>query len=78
MIGLAIKAARQARELTLAEVGSALGVTRQYVYAWEAGRRNPGPKHLAKLAEVLGLQVTDLLPQPNHNRPASSGHRRSR
>ena len=63
MIGLAIKAARQARELTLAEVGSALGVTRQYVYAWEAGRRNPGPKHLAKLAEVLGLQVTDLLPK---------------
>ena len=26
-------------------------------------RRNPGPKHLAKLAEVLGLQVTDLLPK---------------
>ena len=78
MIGPIIKSARQARELTLAEVGSALGVTRQYVYAWEAGRRNPGPKHLAKLADVLGLQVTDLLPQPNHNRPASSGHRRSR
>ena len=63
MIGPAIKAARQARGLTLAEVGGALGVTRQYVYAWEAGRRNPGPKHLAKLAEVLGLQVTDLLPK---------------
>ncbi len=63
MIGLAIKAARQARGLTLAELGNALGVSRQYVYAWEAGRRNPGPKHLAKLAEVLGLQVTDLLPK---------------
>lgn len=78
MIGPNIRSARLARGLTLAEVGTALGVTRQYVYAWEAGRRNPGPKHLAKLAEVLGLQVTDLLPQPNHNRPASSGHRRSR
>ena len=63
MIGPTIKAARQARGLTLAEVGGALGVTRQYVYAWESGRRNPGPKHLAKLAEVLGLQVTDLLPK---------------
>jgi transcriptional regulator with XRE-family HTH domain len=63
MIGPTIKAARQARGLTLAAVGSALGVTRQYVYAWESGRRKPGPKHLAKLAEVLGLQVTDLLPQ---------------
>ena len=63
MTGPIIKAARQDRGLTLADVGSALGVTRQYVYAWEAGRRNPGPKHLAKLAEVLGLQVTDLLPK---------------
>ena len=62
MIGPIIKAARQARGLTLAEVGSALGVTRQYVQAWEAGRRNPGPKHLAKLAEVLGLEIADLLP----------------
>ena len=63
MIGPTIKAARQARGLTLAELGSALGVTRQYVQAWEAGRRNPGPKHLAKLADVLGLDVRDLLPR---------------
>ena len=62
MIGPLIKAARLQRGLTLADVGSALGVARQYVYAWEAGRRNPGPKHLAKLAEVLGLDVRDLLP----------------
>ena len=62
MTGPTIKTARQARGLTLAEVGNALGVARQYVYAWEAGRRNPGPKHLAKLAEVLGLQIIDLLP----------------
>ena len=62
MIGSIIKAARIQRGLTLAEVGSALGVARQYVQAWEAGRRNPGPKHLAKLSEVLGLQIIDLLP----------------
>lgn len=61
MIGTRIKTARQARGLTLAEVGTALGVTCQYVYAWESGRRNPGPKHLAKLAEVLGLELSDLL-----------------
>ncbi len=69
MIGPIIKAARKARGLTLAEVGNALGVTRQYVQAWEAGRRNPGRKHLAKLAEVLGLQVTDLLPRESDNAP---------
>ena len=64
MIGPIIKAARKARRLTLAEVGDTLGVTRQYVHAWEAGRRNPGPKHLAKLADVLGLDVLELLPSP--------------
>ena len=63
MIGHTIKAARLSRGLTLAELGNALGVTRQYVQAWEAGRRNPGPKHLAKLAEVLGLEIADLLPR---------------
>lgn len=26
-------------------------------------RGNPGRKHLAKLAEVLGLQLSDLLPR---------------
>ena len=63
MIAATIKAARLRRGLTLAEVGNALGVTRQYVYSLESGRRNPGRKHLAKLAEVLGLQLSDLLPK---------------
>ena len=63
MIGSIIKAARIQRGLTLAEVGSALGVARQYVQAWEAGRRNPGLMYLARLAEVLGLEITDLLPR---------------
>ena len=63
MIGHTIKTARQARGLTLQAVGNVLGIDGRHVQAWEAGRRNPGPKHLAKLADVLGLQVTDLLPK---------------
>lgn len=62
MIGTLIKAARQARKLTQKQVGEALGINDRHVQAWEAGRRNPGPKHLAKLSEVLGLQIIDLLP----------------
>lgn len=58
-----IKVARQTRGLTLQDVGDVLGIDGRHVHAWESGRRNPGPKHLAALAEVLGLQVTDLLPQ---------------
>ena len=63
MIGTLIKAARQARKLTQKQVGDALGINDRHVQAWEAGRRNPGPKHLAKLSEVLGLDVRDLLPR---------------
>ena len=62
MIGTLIKAARQARKLTQKQVGDVLGIDGRHVQAWEAGRRNPGPKHLAKLSEVLGLQIIDLLP----------------
>lgn len=58
-----IKTARLSRGLTLQTVGDALGIDGRHVHAWEAGRRNPGPKHLAKLAEVLGLNVLDLLPR---------------
>ena len=69
MIGRTIKTARQARGLTLQAVGDVLGIDGRHVQAWEAGRRNPGPMHLAKLAEVLGLQVTDLLPSVSDNAP---------
>ena len=63
-IGPTIKAARNARGLTLQNVAESLGLRhRQQIYEWESGRVCPGTKHLAKLAEVLGLQVTDLLPK---------------
>lgn len=63
-IGNTIKAARNARGLTLQNVAESLGLrSRQQIYEWECGRVCPGPKHLAKLAEVLGLEIADLLPR---------------
>ncbi len=63
-IGHTIKAARNARGLTLQNVAESLGLrSRQQIWEWESGRVCPGPKHLAKLAEVLGLEITDLLPR---------------
>ena len=63
-IGHTIKAARRRRGLTLQNVAASLGLTsRQQVYEWESGQVQPGPKHLAKLAEVLGLEIADLLPR---------------
>ena len=69
MIGPTIKAARHRRGLTLQDVGDVLGIDGRHVHAWEAGRRNPGPKHLTKLAEVLGLDVLDLLPRESDHAP---------
>jgi transcriptional regulator with XRE-family HTH domain len=72
-IGNTIKAARIARGLTLQNVAESLGLrSRQQIWEWESGRVCPGPKHLAKLAEVLGLDVLDLLPRESDNAPASS------
>lgn len=63
-IGNTIKAARIARGLTLQCVAESLGLrSRQQIYEWESGRVCPGTKHLAKLAEVLGLELSDLLPR---------------
>lgn len=63
-IGNTIKAARIARGLTLQNVAASLGLTsRQQIWEWESGRVCPGTKHLAKLAEVLGLEIADLLPR---------------
>jgi len=69
MIAPTIKTARQARGLTQKQVGDALGINDRHVQAWEAGRRNPGPKYLAKLANMLGLRVTDLLPSESDHAP---------
>ena len=63
MIGTRIKTARLQRRLTQKQVGEALGIDGRHVQAWEAGRRSPGPKYLTSLAEVLGLDVRDLLPK---------------
>ena len=63
-IGARIRAARMARGLTLQNVAESLGLrSRQQIYEWERGIVCPGPKHLAKLADVLGLEIADLLPR---------------
>lgn len=64
MICQTIQTARLARNLTLQQVADALGVkNRQQIWEWERGKVRPGRKHLAKLAEVLGLELSDLLPR---------------
>lgn len=56
----ALKKLRTEQGLTLEAVGVAMGVTRQCVQMWEAGRRWPSSADLPKLAKVLGCSIDDL------------------
>lgn len=56
----ALKKLRTEQGLTLEAVGIAMGVTRQCVQMWEAGRRWPSSADLPKLARVLGCSIDDL------------------
>ena len=56
----ALKKLRTEQGLTLEAVGMAMGVTRQCVQMWEAGRRWPSSADLPKLAKVLGCSIDDL------------------
>lgn len=70
MTGPELKARRKELGLTMQDVADRVGlVHRQQVYEWERGKVQPGSKHLAKLAEVLGLNVLDLLPRESDNAP---------
>lgn len=60
-VGEKMKAAREGLGLSLRDVGNALGVVRQQVQNWEAGRFRPGPKHLTNIAKVLKMQLPDLI-----------------
>ena len=60
-IGMKLKAVREAKELSQAELASKARITREYVNRLEAGRSNPTIGVLQRLAKALGVPVTALL-----------------
>ena len=64
MTGSELKARRKELGLKLKDVAHALGIKHiQQVSEWERGKVRPGGKYISKLADVLGLDVRDLLPK---------------
>ena len=47
--------------MTLQQVATALGVSRQHVHRWEAGLHEPGALRLAELCRVLNVSADKLL-----------------
>ena len=59
-IGARIRDIRKVKGITLAELGDAIGVTRQQMGRLEAGHRTLKPDVLQQLAEALGVPLTRL------------------
>lgn len=58
-VGKRLREARKRRPLE--EVGQHVGVTRQTVWQWEAGKAYPGPERLLLIADLYGVSVDWLL-----------------
>ena len=58
--GMRLNRMRRERGLTLAQVASALGVSKPTVWAWEKGKARPLPERIAAIASVLGVTEGDL------------------
>lgn len=59
---VALRRARQAKDMTQAELGSALGaVSKATVSHWEIGRHEPNLSQFRGICTVLGVSADDLL-----------------
>lgn len=68
-VGARIRAARQARGMTQAELAAAVGVTRSAVAQWETERAGQVRANLTRIASVLGVSVQFLLETEHGHAP---------
>jgi len=59
-LGANVKRLRESNEWTQEALAAKAGLDRSYVAGIEAGLRNPSTKALAKLANALGVTLSDL------------------
>ena len=60
-MGRRLKALREARDLSRAELAERAGISREYVRLLEAGRYDPTVGTLQKLAKALRVKLAALL-----------------
>ena len=63
LLGANIRSARRASNLTLEQVGSAVGVSYGSVAKWERDENTPTLEHVFRLAELFQLPLTALVTQ---------------
>ena len=67
MLSENIKTLRKERRISQENLAIQLNVVRQTVSKWEAGASVPDAEMLIKIADVLGVNVSDLLGTPIEN-----------
>ena len=68
-LGVALRAARNARGLSLAQVAEATGVSRSLLSLIETGRSDITIGRLSRLARLYDVRLADLVPEPRHPDP---------
>ena len=77
--GTTVKALRESRNLTQAQLADCLGVSSKTISKWETGKGLPDISLLQPLAQALGVSVIELMNgQPIVNRNISANLLRSR
>ena len=68
-LGVALRRARNARGLSLAQVAEATGVSRSLLSLIETGRSDITVGRLSRLAGLYDIRLADLVPEPRHPDP---------
>jgi len=68
-LGVALRQARNARGLSLAQVAEATGVSRSLLSLIETGRSDITVGRLSRLARLYDIRLADLVPEPRHPDP---------
>lgn len=66
-IGDKIRYYRTEKKLTQDELGEKIGVKKATISNYETGYRTPKQDTLFELANILGVKIDDLFPNPNDN-----------
>jgi XRE family transcriptional regulator, regulator of sulfur utilization len=68
-LGAALRRARNARGLSLAQVADATGVSRSLLSLIETGRSDITIGRLSRLARLYDIRLAELVPEPRHPDP---------
>ena len=68
-LGEALRSARKARGLSLAQVAEATGISRSLLSLIETGRSDITIGRLSRLAQLYDIRLAELVPEPRHPDP---------